>query len=48
MFREFLAHEKNNYGGISVKYSAVREMIQYLEREKLIEYVEVNGDEVKE
>lgn len=47
MFRNFLPNVKNMYGGISVGDEAVRELIQYLEQEKLIEYIEVSAEQYK-
>ena len=45
MFRDFLPHMKSMYGTVYVEDKTVRELIQYLEQEKIIEYVEVSAEQ---
>ena len=44
MFRDFLPHEKYTWGKDFVKDETVRELIQYLEQEKILEYIEVSAE----
>ena len=44
-FKEFLPHEKYTWGKDFVKDETVRELIQYLEQEKILEYVEVSAEQ---
>lgn len=45
MFRDFLPHMQSMYGTVYVEDKTVRELIQYLEQEKIIEYIEVSAEQ---
>lgn len=46
LFFEFLPHEKSSYDGrfLYIKSSTIKELMTYLEKEKILEYVEVSAD----